>query len=258
MKNIHLLPTEKPSRLQINRHNTLFLSMEAKSYSDCTNQNLYITNSEEIKEGDWVKLFVKHIDKEWVHKVTKEDLLLYTDFNNEGSKIILTTDQDLIADGVQSIDDKFLEWFVDNNSCESVEVADIWKEGNPSTHYSYQLIIPQEEEYKHPLVFSENGNQLFFDNQGKLIKEETKHIPYTGKVWEPPVSETLEEASKRAVNSGLFKDETLFIAGVKWQQERMYSEEEVEKIVRDAYTFGEKEFKHFGAFKEWFEQFKKK
>lgn len=44
----------------------------------------------------------------------------------------------------------------------------------------------------------------------------------------------------------------------KWQAERMYSEEEVEKIVRDAYTFGEKEFKHFGAFEEWFEQFKKK
>jgi hypothetical protein len=32
--------------------------------------------------------------------------------------------------------------------------------------------------------------------------------------------ETLEEASKRAVKSGLFKDETLFIAGAKWQQEQ--------------------------------------
>jgi hypothetical protein len=37
----------------------------------------------------------------------------------------------------------------------------------------------------------------------------------------------------------------------------LYSEEEVEKMVRAAYTFGEKEYKHFGAFKEWFEQFKK-
>jgi len=43
--------------------------------------------------------------------------------------------------------------------------------------------------------------------------------------------ETLEEASKRAVKSGLFKDETLFIAGAKWKQERMYSEEEVKKIM---------------------------
>ena len=33
---------------------------------------------------------------------------------------------------------------------------------------------------------------------------------------------TLEEASQRAVKSGLFKDETLFVAGAKWQAERMY------------------------------------
>jgi hypothetical protein len=222
MRNLHLLPTEN-------------------------GKHIYITSDEKPKAGDWS---VYQNDK--IHKCM-EDIV-----GDTFKKIILTTDPDLINDGVQSIDDTFLEWFVKNASCESVEVADIWKEGNPSTHYSYQLIIPQEEEYKHPLVFSENGNQLFFDEEGKLIKEELKHIPYTGKVWEPPVSETLEEASKRAVNSGLFKDETLFIAGVKWQQERMYSEEEVKKIVRDAYTFGEKEFKHFGAFKEWFEQFKKK
>jgi flavorubredoxin len=37
-------------------------------------------------------------------------------------KIILTTDGDLIKDGVQSIDDEFLEWFVENPSCEEVEV----------------------------------------------------------------------------------------------------------------------------------------
>ena len=36
--------------------------------------------------------------------------------------------------------------------------------------------------------------------------------------------ETIEEAAKRAVKSGLFKDETLFIAGAKWQQERSYNE----------------------------------
>jgi hypothetical protein len=46
--------------------------------------------------------------------------------------------------------------------------------------------------------------------------------------------ETLEEASKRAVKSGLFKDETLFTAGAKWQQEQdknKYSEEEVEDLI---------------------------
>ena len=52
MKNIHILPTDKPSRLQINRHGTLFLSTEAKVYSDCTNQYMYITNNEKIKDVD--------------------------------------------------------------------------------------------------------------------------------------------------------------------------------------------------------------
>jgi hypothetical protein len=37
-------------------------------------------------------------------------------------KIILTTDKDLTKDGVQSIDDEFLEWFVKNPSWEEVEV----------------------------------------------------------------------------------------------------------------------------------------
>ena len=36
--------------------------------------------------------------------------------------------------------------------------------------------------------------------------------------------ETIEEASERAVKSGLFKDKTLFIAGAKWQQEKIYNE----------------------------------
>jgi hypothetical protein len=75
--------------------------------------------------------------------------------------------------------------------------------------------------------------------------------------------ETLEEAIKREYETRKFNsdfpfDPQSFKLGTKWQQERMYSEEEVEKMVRAAYTFGEKEFKYFGAFKEWFEQFKKK
>ena len=39
-------------------------------------------------------------------------------------KVILTTNKLLIKDGVQAIDDEFLEWFVKNPSCEEVEVVD--------------------------------------------------------------------------------------------------------------------------------------
>jgi hypothetical protein len=61
-------------------------------------------------------------------------------------KIILTTDQDLFNDGIQSIDKEFLEWFVKNPSRESVEVEKV--EGRYvdfHTPISYKIIIPQEE-----------------------------------------------------------------------------------------------------------------
>lgn len=48
-----------------------------------------------------------------------------------------------------------------------------------------------------------------------------------------------------------------FIDGAKWQTERMYSEEEVEKIAKDAYAMGRNNIL-IGVFNKWFEQFKKK
>jgi hypothetical protein len=44
------------------------------------------------------------------------------------------------------------------------------------------------------------------------------------------MKETLEEASKRAIKSGLFKNETLFIAGSKWQQEQLCNSEIIQRI----------------------------
>jgi hypothetical protein len=68
--------------------------------------------------------------------------------------------------------------------------------------------------------------------------------------------ETLDEAAERAVKSGLFKDKTLFKAGAKWQEKRMYSEEEL-KI---AYNEGKVSVTNssYITTEEWFEQFKKK
>jgi len=70
--------------------------------------------------------------------------------------------------------------------------------------------------------------------------------------------ETLEEASKRAVKSGLFKDETLFIAGAKWQSEKMYSEKEVFAIIASLFHTPELTDGSWEDIGEWFEQFKKK
>jgi hypothetical protein len=104
-------------------------------------QNIYITSDEEIKEGDFIYslssdeiIFVEKGEASSLNKIVCK-------------KIILTTDQDLIKDGVQAIDDEFLEWFVENPSCEEVEIIntfDYIKKGYVS-HSGYKITIPKEE-----------------------------------------------------------------------------------------------------------------
>jgi len=110
MKNIHLLPTEKPSRLHLIEDVLMFTNEYKNSVCD-SEVNIYITNDEEIKEGD---CFL-HPDNT-VERASRN-------LDGRGvKKIILTTDIDLIKDGVQAIDDKFLEWFVKNPNCEKIEI----------------------------------------------------------------------------------------------------------------------------------------
>jgi hypothetical protein len=282
MNKLHVLPTDKPSRLLYNF--TLesfciqkekdemyindgkvsgadFWSIEKANNNGFRYVNIYITSDEEIKEGNWVKLFVKHIDKEWVHKVTKEDLLLYPDFNNEGSKIILTTDQSL--DGVQAIDDEFLEWFVKNSSCEEVEVEtkdleDIERELNIYGHDIgltddelrdwiksggdyYKIIIPKEEPKQYKCtecnwlgLFNEMKNEQDTDYD-QYCCPKCNNVMYDCRFdnWylEEPKQETLEEATERYVKDKWepAQEETKesFIDGYKLAQKILYSEEEV-------------------------------
>jgi hypothetical protein len=69
---------------------------------------------------------------------------------------------------------------------------------------------------------------------------------------------TLEEAAEKYASISFNRQDLYdgFIAGAKWQAERMYSEEEVLRIVTSC-----KEYLSFGDEfdeKKWFEQFKKK
>ena len=146
MENIHLLPTEKASRLgyltkkgkEVFKDLRLF-DKPMPNILDSENQHIYITSDEEIKEGDWIK---------WGEAIYKANRKYIPPFK----KIILTTDQDLIADGVQAIDDDFLEWFVKNPSCEVVEVkkqyitplGDVVDFCYDNERLNYKIIIPQE------------------------------------------------------------------------------------------------------------------
>jgi hypothetical protein len=164
MKNLHLLPTEKPSRL-FDFMTALVLLKKASPNDSGTNQNIYITSDEEIKVGDyWIYICpINGLDYgDNNNPIVKNNLLptWFKKLHDKGNykKIILTTDQDLIADNVQAIDDEFLEWFVNNPSCESVETIyglfnPMGRQVDPNNlgqnHsqciWKHKIIIPQEE-----------------------------------------------------------------------------------------------------------------
>ena len=134
MKNVFLLPTDKPSRVYlIKSNNRLGLTSTNPEYmenfgSGTQNQHIYITSDEEIKEGD---CFLEKAGRQFPIKWDGKEKL-----NFHCKKIILTTDQDLIDLGVQSIDDEFLQWYIKNPSCEEVDYCN-WNE--------YYKITPKEE-----------------------------------------------------------------------------------------------------------------
>jgi hypothetical protein len=130
MKNVHLLPTDKPTRLLLSGFGTLFLTSPMEFKSSDTYQNIYITSDEEIKEGWYIT--DNHIVSK-LEDITELDLSVMKTLkvNKKVFKIILTTDQDLIKDGVQAIDDEFLEWFcLKNGEIDFVEVISIEDEKN--------------------------------------------------------------------------------------------------------------------------------
>jgi hypothetical protein len=142
-KNKHIIPTEKPSRLLMSIKNNLqFLkdkaSLNPNNHFEGIYQNIYITSDEKPKDGDWCI----DLDTNTIFKLGNWK-------TERAQKIILTTDKDLIKDGVQAIDDEFLEWFVKNPSCEEVEVDLLPYDGIKSIdkYWSgeYKIIIPKEE-----------------------------------------------------------------------------------------------------------------
>ena len=167
MKNVHVLPTDKPSRIIIQNVNKLILGKEEYSITE-NRQNIHITADEEIKEGDWYLIEFNGLK---TTQCTSKEEMISIEGRNDCKKIILTTDQDLIKDGVQPIGDEFLEWFVKNPSCQEVEVRKIEDEiispKNPKIRfnalqdppsfisaeslnnmiltYKYKIIIPKEE-----------------------------------------------------------------------------------------------------------------
>jgi len=218
-KNVWLMPTDKPT------------------------QNIYITDNSEIKEGDWCYYIELKDDKvDRCYQVTK-----YHTWTNNGvdktrkfKKIILTTDQDLIKDGVWGIEDGFLEWFVKNPTCEYVELK------------GYAIILP--------------GESCDCDNMCDACKEEVVDGLTMGQI--PANEETREYDLLQHIKFCLeCKNESQAIrliekyGFVKQEQDKnKYSEEEVLNIILK-YELAKRNKGIYWSdreVKEWFEQFKKK
>ena len=232
MKNIHILPTDKTSRLRYNLSNVLALTKEPyRDYGKKVNQHIYITDDEEIKEGDW--FYVKTPNIYGGNVIVKSlgfgkncwsDHILAETTDEKGYhpshciKIILTTDQDLINDDVTAIDDEFLEWFVKNPSCEYVMVQKGFADG---TAWGYNFLDYKIINLKELPQF---GTKEFYTFFSDLCDKNLG-----GK----PKQETLEEAIKQVITD-------------KLKQETLEEGFEIEKIAMDKlkskwehlYTFG--------------------
>jgi hypothetical protein len=242
MKNIHILPTDKPSRLVKIKDNLFYTTTE--NIPGGVYQHIYITSDEKIKEGDWLY----HRASNKLFKYDGQGLCV------EVEKIILTTDQELIKDGVQTIDDEFLEWFVKNPSCEEIDVKPMLS-NNGRVFYGYKIIIPSEE----PKQFT---TEMLIDLKQGLDNAIQKSNPlfpnfdYLNKIKN---KETLEEAAEKQWGNVHRTGVLGFIDGAKWQQKNSYSEEDMRQSIFTSFLLGvdrgvySKELED-----ELIEQFKKK
>jgi hypothetical protein len=276
MKNIHILPTDKPSylykniikgKLGFNKEWDIipFGKIDEHIYIPFgrKNQHIYITSDEEVKEGDYCISHLNIIDEGKIHNSqtvfnpkTKEHLISL----KSCKKIILTTDQDLIKDGVQSIDDEFLQWFVKNPSCEEVEVLyDYFQvdQNNPVFRGStalvkqHKIIIPKEEPKQ--LTNLEIAIKL-----EEIEREEVREVKRTDlynsilSIVKQIPRENVESDAMDAPSCA-YEIEQLFY---KWQQERMYSEEEVRLMFSESFWASQEGYNITSN--EIIEQFKKK
>jgi hypothetical protein len=169
-KNIFVLPTENPSKLYKSRTIGYVLYDEPKTYIfKNQGQNIYITSSEKPKEGEYGLGFAEGTQSPFIFKHDGSNVAKLNALCENTQKIIITNDEDLIKNGVQAIDDEFLEFFVKNPSCKEVEVYDdenITDDGL-NIYSTYKIIIPKEESKQDEYTSQDFLNEITWNKSKK-------------------------------------------------------------------------------------------
>jgi hypothetical protein len=219
MKNIFLVQTDKPSRL-VKIKDTFFLT-STDDIPGGTFYNIYITSDEFEPEKWYFNTKYNHVSKSV--RVPNIDML-----EAGCKKIILTTDPDLIKDGVQAIDDEFLKWWIKNPSCEYVVVYFNYKKfrwSGLNKSQCYEIIIPQEE-----LEEMLMSNCVIFTAQEKLKQEPNFYEKLKEYFENTPREKVLEDWNKSALLDKVRPTVDEFIENsneerLKEAAERFYSEQ---------------------------------
>lgn len=144
MRNLHFIESKKPSSLGLHYDivktgmfdyapDLGFNLFDRKNNFQHRPHHLYITSDEEIKTGDWCMYLGLSMAEFKVLDITDDDVLEYESRGHFKrhlcKKIILTTDPDLIKDGVQEIEENFLRWFVEkaNDSGKPIDIVEVKK-----------------------------------------------------------------------------------------------------------------------------------
>jgi len=180
MKNIHLLPTDKPSRLHYRLFSTLCLSKEALKWKKSL--NIYITSDEKFIRDEYVTDGIEVI-KSTPKLVDAQGLVDRRDWK----KIVMTNDLELIEDGIQEIGEKFFEWLVLNPYCKEVEIGKTNKlidnyadEEKDKWEVRYHIYIPErgitithkQEQKQHLIDIMKGDEELGLYDESREIKLE--------------------------------------------------------------------------------------
>ena len=245
MKNIHVLPTDKPSRLYYHSDlKQLVLTNKTMLREFVINQNIYITSNSKFVRDEYITDGIEVI-KATPKLVDAQGLINRRDWN----KIIITTDQELIKDGVHSIGEEFLKWFVENPTCIKVEVV-------------YGLFNPMGRQVD-PNDLGQNHSKCIWKYKIITSKEEPKlqckdcNDNLTDCTC---IEDTIDMKQTPGKETADYIDRHIVAAMVEVAKQDLYSKEDMKSSFQVGFNVGynDEESPSYLTFEEWIKEYKKK